>query len=725
MNFSRAAFLEKRGHIFLRHVRSHQGGITDDDKGKEAADALAKEYRRQAATKAIPYFMKAEEFFILQHDGNNIQGDPRTYLKSLEQKVMLKILKEKSEKQSEWLKQFPRQIFLHAERVWKWSIQAGDGKAWLYFIFAACQWLPTNHRLFYKDKSEYRRDKCPLCLSSDVEDMAHVLMCPALRDVQRDLRSSVQNKFEEWKIPLAKRKIVPVEEKRKDIWFCRTRAIIAAQTGPGITQAISSESLAFIIEDYCRTNQLKQFISYKKFLSNLRSLLRRFVCSCAEEHTCKLRKCAVVNKDLVKILTHHFKLSMEYGTDPLHRSHSFPEWSSSEPEDATFGATLIEGKTPKANFFKQDLSGKNVFMIFDRIWDEKQSTNKLFWEDLERQISTKEPTRILVVAPSQYVDLFLDKKHRGVLELARVKNFSFEKPDSFRTPSTIAFIPSLDISIVLVLNKESMFRDPFDWSVFKGDLLKWSEGLDLPISTPHLTNSLFLERLQPGHRARRQVIPNEINSNIYHFFDPHAPVVNEETHLKVCGIDAQNAHLINKINQQNRCLSVLGILPSHLRILARNSVKEHEEALSDISKTLFWKGYAIWTKRKALIADYWKNIARDEWKVHKSKKQISEHKKTNKSLKAIYQCANPFHFLVKHRDLSHNMPTPCPCSRNCLSQADMGSRNIQNFFRVYQLQSPDPLYDNSGKHMLPSNMHHVTREDIIRREHDRGKKRKK
>ena len=85
------------------------------------------------------------------------------------------------------------------------------------------------------------------------------------------------------------------------------------------------------------------------------------------------------------------------------------------------------------------------------------------------------------------------------------------------------------------------------------------------------------------------------------------------------------------------------------RLGARNSVKKHEEALSDISKTLFWKGYAIWTKRKALIADYWKNIARDEWKVHKSKKQISEHKKRNKNLKAlyqcVYQCANTFHFL--------------------------------------------------------------------------------
>ena len=138
--------------------------------------------------------MKAEECFILQHDGNNIQGDPRTYLKSMEQKLMLKILKDKSQKQSEWLKQFPQQILLQAERVWKWSVQAGDGKAWLYFVFAACQWLPTNHRLFYKDKSEYCRDKCPLCLSNQVEDMAHILVCPALRDVQCDLRISVQKK---------------------------------------------------------------------------------------------------------------------------------------------------------------------------------------------------------------------------------------------------------------------------------------------------------------------------------------------------------------------------------------------------------------------------------------------------------------------------------------------------------------------------------------------------
>jgi len=142
-----------------------------------------------------------------------------------------------------------------------------------------------------------------------------------------------------------------------------------------------------------------------------------------------------------------------------------------EAEDVMFGAKLIEGKTQQA----KHLSGKSVFMIFHRFWDEKKSTNK-FWEDLVQQTSTKEPTRILVVAPSQYVDPFLDTKHRGVLELSRLKHFPFKKPDCFRT-SNSTFIPSSDsISIVLVFNKESMFRDPFDWSSLKGDLLKWAES---------------------------------------------------------------------------------------------------------------------------------------------------------------------------------------------------------------------------------------------------------
>src|SRR6185437_2311885 len=45
-------------------------------------------------------------------------------------------------------------------------------------------------------------------------------------------------------------------------------------------------------------------------------------------------------------------------------------------------------------------------------------------------------------------------------------------------------------------------------------------------------------------------------------------------------------------------------------------------------------------------------------KYTRAKKQISENKKRKKNVKALFQCSNPFHFLEKHSDLSHQMPTP-------------------------------------------------------------------
>ena len=72
---------------------------------------------------------------------------------------------------------------------------------------------------------------------------------------------------------------------------------------------------------------------------------------------------------------------------------------------------------------------------------------------------------------------------------------------------------------------------------------------------------------------------------------------------------------------------VLGILPSQLRILTRNSIKEYEKALTDISKTLFWKGYAIWTKRKTLIADYCKILLVMNGKYTRAKSKYQKEKR--------------------------------------------------------------------------------------------------
>ena len=58
------------------------------------------------------------------------------------------------------------------------------------------------------------------------------------------------------------------------------------------------------------------------------------------------------------------------------------------------------------------------------------------------------------------------------------------------------------------------------------------------------------------------------------------------------------------------------------------------------------------------MSKFWKEIAPENWKLHTKKKK---EKKTLERAKS--ECTNPFHFLVKHSDLAHRMPTPCPCSR--------------------------------------------------------------
>jgi hypothetical protein len=91
---------------------------------------------------------------------------------------MINEWKAKAPKQSTWYLKHPTQVTKQSAHVWKWSIEIGDGAAWIYFIFAICQWLPTNHRINYT-KDELSR-KCNLCLCNEVEKMDHLLCCPGL-----------------------------------------------------------------------------------------------------------------------------------------------------------------------------------------------------------------------------------------------------------------------------------------------------------------------------------------------------------------------------------------------------------------------------------------------------------------------------------------------------------------------------------------------------------------
>ena len=62
--------------------------------------------------------------------------------------------------------------------------------------------------------------------------------------------------------------------------------------------------------------------------------------------------------------------------------------------------------------------------------------------------------------------------------------------------------------------------------------------------------------------------------------------------------------------------------------------------------------------RRTMMSKYWKDIAQEEWKPYSVKR-------TNKTSEMLEQekCRSPFHFLERHRNLSQQRPTPCPCSR--------------------------------------------------------------
>src|SRR5215469_4193666 len=116
---------------------------------------------------------------------------------------MIEIWKTKAPKQANWFCKHPVQVARQAKRVWKWSLDAGDGCAWLYFIFAVCQWLPTNRRVFYKDKSSMDRQKCQLCSTGHIERIGHVWRCPAFEQERHGLRQTMVDKIRKWNLPFA------------------------------------------------------------------------------------------------------------------------------------------------------------------------------------------------------------------------------------------------------------------------------------------------------------------------------------------------------------------------------------------------------------------------------------------------------------------------------------------------------------------------------------------
>jgi hypothetical protein len=179
------------------------------------------------------------------------------------------------------------------------------------------------------------------------------------------------------------------------------------------------------------------------------------------------------------------------------------------------------------------------------------------------------------------------------------------------------------------------------------------------------------------------------------------------------------------MNRHPTFLGLLGILPNQLRSLLKESGHEHrEEVLLDLNKTLFFAGFRVWSKRQHLATRYWIEIGQ---RLKAGIKKRKKRKKENSDLKiSESNCQNPFHFLRRQNNLSKQRPTKCPC-RNIVIQTTYRNQPITAFV---SRDSKHVLEFADIKHVRKAetksskqNRLIITRSDVIRKEHDRGRKR--
>jgi hypothetical protein len=133
------------------------------------------------------------------------------------------------------------------------------------------------------------------------------------------------------------------------------------------------------------------------------------------------------------------------------------------------------------------------------------------------------------------------------------------------------------VSIVLVLNRESMLLDPVDWSSLKADLRDWAIAHSRSIEIPEYTDNRFRERVPASYKPREVYHKRDLSRSVYHFFDSHSPRRDEASYLIELGIPSDSAKLINKINKHDRALGVLGVMPNQFRAILKGSLENWEE----------------------------------------------------------------------------------------------------------------------------------------------------
>ena len=455
-------------------------------------------------------------------------------------------------------------------------------------------------------------------------------------------------------------------------------------------EGVSAERLCALSKDYWESNCHKPNIPRAAFGTHLREVLT--------VHQQKGTQC--LSENLLNIFVKHFQLSVEARASALTHSRLLPEWCSENPEDVVFGSL--------GSFLDTQLTGKNSLFLYlqTSVLLEKKGFGKQL-QKIKQLVSSKLPTRIFMIANTDLIGSLSDREFLPIAFIPQ--NFPFST-DLGQTRASFA------VSIMLVINKESMWTDPIDWVDFKEELQEWARNHCPNLIINPVTDSRFCERLSPSHPPRARALGKRSDPTIYQFFSLTPPHHENLREMVMKGVPVHTANLIYKISKHNPLLSILGVLPNQLLYILKQQTPKFDEAFDDIAFTLFFHGYQIWKLRKTLMSKYWKEIAREEWKPYPVKR-----KKKTSIIMEQEKCRSPFHFLERYRTLSKQRPTPCPCSHEVA--ANSSTSRVQDI-RVFLQKNVTTQNSTISAQKLVFSSHkglYFTREDCVRGEHDREK----
>ena len=345
--------------------------------------------------------------------------------------------------------------------------------------------------------------------------MEHLLVCPALEAEQNKRRILFQEKLAYWQVPWGDKQIVSFTEKTCLRWFNLLKPL-------PIFNVFNHKQLHRMIEYFHLSSMDHPNVAFSKLKKSLMDV------KTYSDH-CRL---PFIPQQLSEILTRRLHLQLEGTTNVLHRSERLTAWCSDQRTDVNFGSL---GPVTEKN-----LEGFNSLVLLSSTPEQMDS---LIAQTL-KSVSSKKPTRIVLIGPSRSVGVWLRPVNRRILELARSEaSFPLFHCNGHHHPhlSQSRSVSNEPISIILAMNKESMILDPIDWAALKHDLLDWAEAHCPNLQLGDLTDKLFRERICPSHLPRVNYVRTPPMRCAYKFFEPGALKKGQESHLIVCGISPELA----------------------------------------------------------------------------------------------------------------------------------------------------------------------------------------